>query len=58
MAAMLPRASDSTAITTSMLRQSAASPPSASPRMRMKNANAAIFGAELISRVTAVGAPW
>ncbi len=58
MAVRLPSTSDATASTISMRCQSPASGSRPSTRMRNVTANTASFGAEPISIVTGVGAPW
>ena len=58
MATILPSASDNTDMITSMPCQSPTAPPMESARMRMMNPKAAIFGAEPMNSVIAVGAPW
>ena len=56
-ATILPIAIDNTASITSMPCQSDAAPASASANIRMTKPNAAIFGADAMNKVIAVGAP-
>ena len=58
MAVMLPTAIDSTASTTSICCQSWARSSMPFTSSRIAIANAASLGAEPITSVTAVGAPW
>lgn len=58
MAAMLPSAIEATARIASICRQSCARSSSPLTSRRIAIANAASLGAEPITSVTAVGAPW
>ena len=57
MATILPSNSDNTAITMIMPLQTSCRSPSASTRIRMVSANAAIFGADAMYSVTGERAP-